>query len=80
MMQVRADVQLRIERTAGWKFYSNGNVTDVMKGMGLAYVADRLIARALLGDGAPAACRGDRPALRDEPTLTPLQHGAASTC
>ena len=37
MMQVRADVQLRIERTAGMKFYSNGDdVTDVTKGMDLA--------------------------------------------
>ena len=47
MMLVRADVQLRIERTAGMKFYSNGDdVTDAIKCMDVAYIAelDRLIA------------------------------------
>ena len=46
MMQVRAEVQLRIERTAGMKFYSNGDdVTDAIKDMNLTYIAelDRLI-------------------------------------
>jgi hypothetical protein len=42
-----ADVQLRIERTAGMKFYSNGDdVTDATKRMDVAYITelDRLIA------------------------------------
>ena len=45
MMLVRADVQLRIERTAGMKFYSNGDdVTDAIKCMDLVSTSSRAAA------------------------------------
>ena len=47
MMQTRSDVELRLRRTAGMRFYHNGrDVTDDVRGMNVKYIAelDRLIA------------------------------------
>ena len=48
MMLTRSDVELRIQRTAEMKFYSNGeDITEAIRGMDLAYIAelDQLMAR-----------------------------------
>lgn len=72
MMQVRSDVQLRIERSAEMTFFSNGQeVTDAIKGMDLAYIAelDRLLAERTPSTscGSPRMERGSLPATAPMP-------------